>query len=80
MKQPKIKIFDDVFKVTLIEFDSTGAIGKIEYQVSENVYRVVFKGDTMVTQNLLGDYKIQKPTKHPLNSYAIAPNLESLLC
>lgn len=80
MKQPKIKIFGQIYKVIQIEFDKkNGEIDKIVYQVNINQYKTVFRSDEMITKSLTSNYKINKPTIHPYFSYAYAPDLESLL-
>lgn len=80
MIQPKIKIFGQVYKVIQIEFNKkTGLIEKIVYQVNQNQYKTVFRGNEMITKSLTSKFKIQKPTRHPFHSYAYAPDLECLL-
>ncbi|MCA1202888.1 hypothetical protein [Priestia flexa] len=79
MKQPKIKIFGQIYKVIQIEFDKkTGRIDKIVYQVDEHKYRTVFRSDEMLSSSLTSKYKVQKPTFHPYHEYAYAPELECL--
>ncbi|MEI4828661.1 hypothetical protein WAX78_04250 [Bacillus sp. FJAT-53711] len=80
MKQPKIKIFGQIYKVIQIEFDKkTGLIEKIVYQVNEHQNKTVFRGNEMITKSLTSNYKIQEPTRHPFHDYAYAPDLECLL-
>jgi Flp pilus assembly CpaF family ATPase len=80
VKQPKIKIFGHQHKVMQIEFNKEGSVEKIIYQVSENVNKTVFRGNTMINKSLISDRKIHAPTEHPYHDYAYAPDLESLLC
>lgn len=80
MKQPKIKIFDQIFNVIIIEFDKkTGRIKKIVYEVCEHHHQTVFKSDEIISKSLTTKIKIQEPTRHPYHDYAYAPNLEDLL-
>lgn len=79
MKQPKIKIFDNEYKVMKIEFNNDGAVEKVVYQISENINRTVFRGNKIINSSLTTERKIHEPTKHPYHDYAYAPNLESLL-
>ena len=79
MKQPKIKIFGNEYKVMTIELNKEGSIEKIVYQVSENVNKTVFKGNTMINDSLTSERKIQEPTEHPYHNYSYAPNLEKLI-
>lgn len=80
MKQPKIKIFGQIYKVIQIEFDKkTGLIEKIVYQVNEDQDKTVFRGNEMITKSLTSNYKIKEPTQHPFHDYTYAPDLECLL-
>ncbi|MFF2755592.1 hypothetical protein ACFVR1_17895 [Psychrobacillus sp. NPDC058041] len=80
MKQPKIKIFGQIFNVILIEFDKkTGSVKKIVYEINEHHHQTVFKSNEMITKSLNSKIKIQKPTRHPYHDYANAPDLERLL-
>lgn len=80
MKQPKIKIFGQIYKVIQIEFDKkTGEIDKIVYQIDEHKYKTIFRSNEMISTSLTSEYKIQKPTCHPYHDYIYAPDLESLL-
>ncbi|MNH82415.1 hypothetical protein D3C73_347990 [compost metagenome] len=79
MKQPKIKIFGEIHKVIQIEFDNTGLIKKIVYQVNERQNKTVFKGIEMTNKSLTSKSVIHEPTCHPYHNYAYAPDLESLL-
>ena len=79
MKQPTIKIFGKEHKVKQIEFNDEGVMERIVYQVMGNVYRSIFKSDTMLNKSLTTERKIQKPTQHPFHDYVYAPDLESLL-
>lgn len=79
MKQPKIKIFGQIHKVIQIEFDNTGIIKKIVYQVNERQNKTVFKGLEMTNKSLTSKSIIQGPTCHPYHDYAYAPDLESLI-
>jgi len=79
VKQPKIKIFGQVYKVIQIEFDKkTGKIDKIVYQVDEQQYKTIFRSNEILSKTLKSKYKIQEPTHHPYHGYAYAPELESL--
>lgn len=79
MRQPKIKIFGQVYKVIQIEFDKkNGNIDKIVYQVSEHKYKTIFRSNEMLSTSLTTKYKIQEPTRHPYHDYAYAPELERL--
>lgn len=79
MKQPKIKIFGQIYKVMQIEFDKTGLINKIVYQVNEYKNNTVFKGTEMINKSLTSKSIIQEPTCHPYHNYSYAPDLEKLL-
>lgn len=80
MKQPKIKISGQVYKVIQIEFDNkNGNIDKIVYQVSKHNYKTIFRSNEMLSTSLTSKYKIQEPTCHPYHNYLYAPELESLL-
>lgn len=80
MKQPKIKIFGQVYKVIQIEYDKkNGNIDKIVYQVSEHKYKTIFRSIEMISTSLTSKYKIQELTCHPYHDYFYAPELESLL-
>lgn len=80
MKQPKIKIFGQIYKVILIEFDKkTGSVNKIVYEINEHHHQTVFKSNEIITKSLTSRIKIQEPTRHPFHDFAYAPNLEILL-
>ena len=79
MKQPKIKIFGNEYKVMQIEYNKKGFIERIVYEENEYTYRTVFRDDKILKESLVGVRKIQKPTKHPYQDYIHAPNLEILL-
>ncbi|WP_312148195.1 hypothetical protein [Paenibacillus odorifer] len=79
MKQPKIKIFGQIYKVIQIEFDNTGLIKKIVYQINARQNKTVFKGTEITNKSLTSKSIIKEPTCHPYHNYAYAPDLESLL-
>ena len=79
MKQPKIKIFGNVYKVMQIEYNKNGFIERIVYEENEYTHKTVFRNNTLIKESLVGERKIQKPTKHPYQNYIHAPNLEILL-
>lgn len=49
--------------------------------IKYNEYRKIwiFKGDSILAENLVEDVKITKPTQHPYHNYYYAPDLGSLL-
>lgn len=80
MKQPKIKIFGKEHKIQQIEFNDNGLIEKVVYQTGHNIYRTVFRSNSVINKSLTSGRKIQKPTEHPFHYYVYAPDLERLLC
>ena len=79
MKQPKIRLFGEEYKVLLIEFGKDGLIDRIVFQVNENQHNTVFRENEMLNKDLVTKKKITKPTKHPYHDYIYAPDLESLI-
>lgn len=80
MKQPKIRIFEQIYNVIQIEFDlKSGLIKKIVYQVNDHQTKTVFRGNELIAKSLTSTNLIQEPTVHPYHDYAYAPDLEILL-
>ena len=80
MKQPKIKIFNGIYKVLHIEFqEQTGLIDRIVYAVDTHQFETVFRGDSIDNKSLIGQRKIKEPTRHPYHNFAYAPDLDTLL-
>ena len=81
MKQPKIKLYDQVHNVHSIQFNSQGEIIAISYYNNDKSLStsLIFKGDTVPNKNLSTSRKIQKETPHPYHNYSFTPNLEKLL-
>jgi len=80
MKQPKIKIFGEIYNVILIEFDKkTGCIKKVVYEINEQEHQTVYKSNEIISNSLTSKIKIQEPTRHPYHNYSYAPDLDVLL-
>lgn len=78
MKQPSIKIFNGVYKVMGIEYDTSGTIDRVWFALNPDSTRLVVRGSEIL--NASGaTRKIQVPTEHPHYNYIVAPNLERLL-
>lgn len=77
MKQPKIKLFDQVWDVLRLEFDEhTGDLNFIVYKQYHGWTNIVIESKYVDYGN--GEIKLEKPIVHPHEDFVIAPNLNDL--
>lgn len=69
MKQPKVKLFDQIYSVKNIEFNRDGGIDCIWYYWHREDDGV----------NLIVEGETDKPVTHPHEDYVVVPNFESVL-
>lgn len=79
MKQPSVKVFDGVYKVVSIGYDTSGNMDSIWFLAAPNYTKLITRGSEIINSNGISSRKIQKPTHHPHHDYIVAPNLERLL-